>query len=115
MINLINTSLKQIAVYWGTPSSDGRGGRQFAAPVQINVRWDDKQEKFIDLAGNEVVSRAVVQVGQDVQVGGYLYLGTLASLTQSTDPMDVKAAKEIRGFLKAPSFRGDQNQRTAYL
>lgn len=105
--NLLTHALKQTAVYWANPRSDGTGGRTFDEAAEINVRWEEKQELFIDRSGQEVRSQAVVFVGQDVDMGGYLYLGRLADLSsaEEDDPLSIATAYEIRGTQKIPSIK----------
>ena len=103
--------LNQTAVYWGTPTPDGYGGRTFVDPVELlpgsdnGVRWEERAEKFIDLNGEEAVSRAVIYVAQDCDIGGYLFLGDLDDLSsgEEADPQTVADAWEIRGWSKIPT------------
>jgi len=39
-----NNNLFQKAVYWGNPSSNEYGKNVFDAPIQLDVRWEEKQE-----------------------------------------------------------------------
>lgn len=112
---LLTKNLTATAVYWGTPASDGYGGRTFADPMEINCRWEQKQELFIDATGQQQISRAVVYLDQDVDLGGYLYLGILDDLDSAPIPEDVAGSYEIRGFSSIPSLRGDMNKRKAWL
>jgi len=104
-------NLKQTATYWGNPVSDGYGGRNFDAPVEIDVRWEDKQELFTDTSGQEKLSRAVVFVGEDVQVGGYLFLGS----SSAGNPLDVSGAYEIKQFSKIPDLKAENFLRKIWL
>ena len=106
---LTTRNLKQTVVYWGNPQPDGYGGYVFDAAVEISARWQDKQQLFVDRQGNEAVSRAVVYVDRDVDIGGYLYLGTLDDLdsVQEADPYDVSGAWPIRAFAKTPDITGE--------
>lgn len=110
-------ALNQTAVYWGNAQSDGSGGRTFDAAVEIDVRWEDRQELFIDAAGQEQQSRAIVVVSQDVERRGYLYLGDLDDLSSSeiADPLLISNAYEIRHFTKSPDRRGTSYFRRAML
>jgi len=110
-------SLKQTAVYWGTPVSDGVGGRTFADPVELDVRWEERHELFIDPQGQEKQSSAVVFIGQDVVVGGYLFLGDLDDLSSAEegDALNVSGAYEIRQFGKIPDSKGTSFLRRAWL
>ena len=102
---IIKKVLVQDATYWGTPAEDGYGKHTFAAPVAIKVRWDDVQEKFVNTAGEEEISKAKVMVGQDMDLGGYLYLGTSAS----TNPEDLDGAWPIKAFKKIPEIASKVN------
>ena len=115
----------QTAVYWGNPQPDGYGGITFDDPVEISCRWDCKRRKEIPSlmvvsgGGTEmIVSIAEVLVTQDVDVGGYLYLGDLDDLDSSEqdDPKSVEGAYEIRRFDKIPMIKSTTEfVRKAYL
>jgi hypothetical protein len=111
------SALNQTAVYWGSPVSDGQGGRTFDAAVEIAVRWEEKQVLFIDATGQEVQSKAVVYPDQDIDRGGYLYLGSLADLSDSEilDPLLIAAAFEVRQFMKSPNRRATDFLRKVML
>jgi hypothetical protein len=113
----LTSNLRQTAVYWGGPQSDGFGGRTFDEAVEISVRWEDKQELFIDATGQEVRSNAVVYVDRDLDMGGYLYLGELDDLdsAEAADPFTLSNAREIRGWGKTPSLKNDISLRKVWL
>lgn len=112
---LFTKNLLQTAVYWGAPVSDGYTGYTFAAGVEIACRWEQKQELFIDREGQEKRSLAVVYLGQDIVLGGRLYLGNLSDLGASPDPQTVSGAYEIRAWAKIPTLCADLFQRKAWL
>lgn len=101
----------QCATYWGTPTTNGFGGLIFALPKEIRVRWEDKQEKFLTASGDEALCRAVVYTLEDIEIGGYLYLGE----TTEADPTQFKDAHPIRQFMKTPDIQNLQNTRKVYL
>lgn len=101
----------QTATYWATPVADGYGGHTFTAPASITVRWEERTERFVNPQGEPEYSKAVVILGQDVTVGGFLYLGT----STEAHPSDVSGAYRIRAFEKVPNVNGTAYQRTAYL
>ena len=108
----------QTAVYWGTPINDGYGKLEFAAPVEIAVRWGGSTQVITDAKGIEYVSRAEVIVNQDVDEESYLYLGTLATLSdaQKADPQLVTGAYKIMRFDKTPMiFKTDEFVRKVFL
>lgn len=110
-------SLKQTAVYWGGPTNTVDGDRTFDAAVELAVRWEVRHELFNDQYGQEQRSNAIVYLAQDVDLGGYLFLGDLDDLdsAQEGDPMTVKAAREVRGLDKSPDYRGTGYMRKVYL
>lgn len=113
----LSGQLNQKAVYWANPVNDGYGGRSFDDAIEIDVRWEDRQELFIDASGEEVRSRSVVYVAIDMSSGEYLYLGILAGLssTEEGDPLTVSSAYAIRAFRKIPNVAGDVFVRKAWL
>ena len=97
----------QTAVYWGSPVNDGYGGYTYATPVEIKVRWDDKQELFQNKHGVAVMSNAELLVQQDLHPEGYLYLGSLSGLSmqQKVNPLLVPAAFPIQKIEKSPMIK----------
>ena len=111
-----NRNLKQTALYWATPMPDGWGGNTWDDPVELDCRWEQKQELFIDAHGDEVRSAAVVYLDQDVDTGGFLMLGDLDDISSSSEsPDDVGEAFEIRGFAKIPNIKGTKFERRVWL
>jgi hypothetical protein len=102
---------KQIAVYWGDPVNDGEGGFVFDPPVEILCRWEDKNEVFISPNGEDAVAKSIVYVLQDLDLNGFLYLGTLDTLYDAAessgailDPKDYSGAFIIRRVDNLPSL-----------
>lgn len=113
-------NLNQTAVYWGSPTDDGYGGFAYADPVEVSCRWVDSTRVVTDRTGKEIVCRAEVQVSQDLDEQGMLYLGTLDDLDSSeeADPMALESGRmayEIKRFDKVPSMKGTHYFRMAYL
>ena len=110
-------NLNQIAVYWGNPTPGGYGGHTFDDPIEISVRWEDRQELFIDAEGKEVRSQAVVTIDRDLVLGGYLALMTLSDLSSAEegDPQGISDAKEIRAMRKIPNIKATAYRRRVWL
>lgn len=108
---------KQKAVYWASPVSDGYGGYTYDAGVEVDVRWEDKQEMFIDKEGREALSHAIVYLEQDVDIGEYFWLGDIDDLDSQgeDDPAFVSGAREIRAFNKIPNVSSTTYLRKAWL
>lgn len=100
---------KQKAVYWGTPSNNGRGKYTFAVLAEVNVTWEDEIENFakdarsrihIGKDGREFRANAIIYT-TEVPTGGwnldgYILLGELASVNGNMNPYTVSGAHEIK-------------------
>jgi len=112
-------NLKQTILYWGNPTAIGVG-YSYANAVEILGRWEDRQEIFVDVNGREQKSQAIVYLKQDVKIGGYLYLGSLDDLGDSSSALDISDpsavdAWEIKAFKKIPNLRATDWERKAWL
>ena len=107
----MNIVYPQQATYWGQPVPTGYGGHEFDIPEVIRCRWEQKTEEFIDKKGATKLSQAVVYVDQDVEVGGYLYLGD----TSEADPTALKEALPIQRYAKVPDIRAVEYVRKVWL
>ena len=117
MTHFTERNLHQVAVYWGAPVNDGYGGFTWEEPVEIDCRWEESTKVLLTAKGEEQTSRAEVQVMQDVDENGILYLGTLADLDsgQEDDPTTIEGAYRILRFDKIPTIDGLHFFRKAYL
>ncbi len=115
---------KQKCVYWGNPVSDGKGGYTFDAPVELDCRWEDKQELKEDYNGNKFFSQSEVLVNQDIDRRSYLTNRTLAELQSIAtakgydinNPLEFPDVFIVLQFDKIPMvFADDDFVRTAYL
>jgi hypothetical protein len=121
--NMIAGHCTSPAVYWGSPQEDGLGGKTFASAIEILCRWEEIRQVVTDAKGNEITSRALVFVTQDLDEEGVLYLGTLDSLYDSAessggaidDPQSIDGAYIIKRFQKTPTLDGTNYLRKAYL
>jgi hypothetical protein len=102
--------LNQTAVYWGSPQSDGYGGALFAEGIEIAVRWEDKSQLYINAAGEEKVSQAIVYTQTAIEVRGRLLFGTLDSLDSASidDPSLENNAYEIKARTSDFSLDGSE-------
>lgn len=103
---------KQTATYWQVTGSNGYGGYAFADPVALSVRWEEREELFRDSEGEEQTSRAIVFLGQDVEIGDYLALG---DYTATADPTDLDDAYRVMQFRKVTDLRNVKALRKAML
>jgi len=109
-------------VYWALASNesggiayDDYGQPLYTDPVELKCRWDGVAKEFVDAKGTTLVSRAVVYVESDVDVGGLLFHGTLDELDSGLDPRTQDGAWEIKRFDKIPHLKYKWFLRVAYL
>ena len=74
----------QPVVYWEPIGKDQYGKDTFYVPIEITCRWESltavEQQAFNRGPGEAETVSAKILIPQDVKVGGYLWLGTLAHL-----------------------------------
>jgi len=117
-MRIITKMLKQTAVYWApaSPQFDDYGQPNVSTPVDVDCRWEDVGEEFLDGGGTLQLSRAKVYVGVDVEVGGLLMLGDLSmSGLDEENPKNNDGVWEIRRFEKLPTLKATQFLRTVFL
>ena len=109
--------LKQQAVFWPAPVSDGYGKMSFSNPCEIKVRWDDSRELFIDAEGNEKTSSAIIFAADDLELLGYIWLGEFDDLSaeEKADPHLLDTARQILGYERVPTMKADFFVRKAFL
>jgi len=112
--------LNQTAVYWANPVSDGLGGYTYSDPVEVDVRWTDKQEKVLS-AGlsaentvEEILSKSVILAESDFDTQGRMFLGTLIDLESDNLPGSVNALTIVT-VDKIPTINATQFLRKVYL
>ena len=118
ILSFIRKVCVQDAVYWGSPTPDGYGGLTFDPPKIIKCRWDSVVKNILSDEGKLFVSQAEVLVTEDLEVGGYLYLGDMIGFTNEhrVDPQTVTGAYPIKRITKNPLFRSeDKFVRVVYL
>lgn len=102
----IDNLCQQICVYWGPTTNNEFGGWNFAAPVEIQCRWEEKLVLFHDKNGNQTQAKAVVHIVEDVKMEGYLMLGTIADIPSGyiNTPKALENAYVIKRFDKSPAI-----------
>lgn len=122
-MSIITRMRKQKAVWWPLQTIESAGddadnyGQPLVSldPIEIDVRWEDVSEEFIDETDTVQMSRARVYVDRDVEVGGILMLGELTDITDANNPKENDNAWEIRRFEKLPNLKNTEFLRTVFL
>ena len=104
-------NLRQTATYWASTGHDLFGKQAFATPVTLPVRWEDKVELIRDKTGEEIASKSRVFLATDIDIDGYLFLGT----SVAADPTQVNGAEEVRQLVSTPDLRNLKTLYVAYL
>lgn len=108
-------AMKQKAVYWPPSELDDFGKPTWGTAVEIDCRWEDVQEQFINSNGETALSRAKLIVDRDLENKGVLWLGELDDVVDINDPKDNPNAWEILRFMKTPDFKGRRYLREVLL
>ena len=108
-------TMKQKAVYWAPLTLDDFGKPTWRTPVEIDCRWTDQQEEFINPNGERQLSRAKLIVDRDLEVKGVVWQGRLVDVSDLDDPKNNDNAWEIMAFRKTADFKGRKYLRQVYL
>jgi len=96
--SFINKIAVQDAVYWGNPVNDGFGGYTFDTPVVIKCRWEDMERVYTGQEGQQIQQKAKVIVTQEIDIRGWLMLGTLNDLAMIDSGTYVNPSNEIKAY-----------------
>lgn len=99
------------ATLWEDNGVDSAGDPEFSSPETILVRWEQKEVVFHGSDGSELRASHVVYLGQDVNVGDYLYLGT----SVQSSPKDQAGAISIKDFSRIEAFDSNTVSRRVLL
>jgi hypothetical protein len=115
---LLKKMRKQNAVYWspktGATAYDKHGQRQWNTGVQLKVRWQLEENEVQKPDGERVMTQNKVFAGEDIALGGVMWLGLLAAADDS-NPLQNSGAGIVMKFANIPTLRNDDNVRIAYL
>lgn len=109
---------KQTAVYWAPAEySKTNEAFTFEDPVELRVRWSGTNEQLFNDDGTPYQPKYKVIVPQEVATGGFLWEGSLSSLSyqEKKDPFKVLTAYRIKALKEIPDFKATYTYRVAYL
>lgn len=98
-------NLNEKAAYWAPLGRDGSGRPIYGTPVEIDCRWEDTNEQFINAIGEEQMSQAIVYVDRDLELAGMLRLGK--EVTAPADPALDNDSFEIQKVSDIPNLPAD--------
>lgn len=111
----VKRKLRQDAVWWSCTGRTQSGGFTFGAPTEIKCRWEDVSEIRDTVTREERRSTAGVLLTAAVKKHDMLFLGTLADLDSSADPMTEATALQVKRVRLIPNLRGTITVRWVYL
>ena len=117
-MSIITKMRKQMCVYWPLPVNDGYGGYTWGEAEEMTCRWETVRQIMKDDKGEDFVSTATVYVGEDLTIGGYLWLGQLDDLPYiHANPLasTITGALKIKSVGKSPNLKATEYLRTVYL
>lgn len=110
-MGLSSRNLKDKVTWWQV-ANDGSGGFTFSAPVVLAGKWTEETQRITSGNGEEIISKSMVFLSQDVYEGDYLALGDQSAVA---DPGTIEEAYRIAAFRKYTDLRGVEAVRQAYL
>lgn len=101
-MSILTGALNTTATLWRWSDTDEYSDPVFDSPIEISVRWEDRNEIFYDEMGNQRRSRSVVYTDQDVSYGDFLYKGS----TVTVDPKSVDGSKQVQSVQAVNDLSG---------
>lgn len=71
--------LNQTLAYWQKIGSDPTGKPVYGQPVQLNCRWEDRQQEIITADGRRVMSKGYLLLTTYLAPGSLVYLNSTAN------------------------------------
>lgn len=104
---------RDIITYWALTPENAYGEKGFVTPITFVGHWEDRNEQMRLTSGEDIISKAIVYVPEEVELamGGYLVLG---DYSEAADPLLV-GGQEIQTIINIPSMRTSSNERRAIL
>ena len=88
---------------WTTPVNNGFGDLSYAAPTTLLGRWQDDNENYLDSAGEEFRSAAIIYTKVQLAENEWLFEGT----SVVANPQSVAGAYMIKRIYTTQSPTGD--------
>lgn len=115
--------LPNYAVYWApSGETDSYGRVLYEIPVEIECRWEDRSELFVNASGEQETSAGKVFVNGDEETGGtplhflgLLRKGTLDQLVNLEEPFKNTNVWEIRQIVVIPDLDDSYQLVTVYV
>jgi hypothetical protein len=98
------------AVYWAAGPPNDFGARRVYAPVELEVRWEDRKGEIVKPSGEVSGYDASVIFDRSVAVGSILWYGALEDWTASAT-----GYYEVLGFDRVKDLKGRANRMEARL
>lgn len=94
--------LDEPTVCWGPPVRDGIGGySSWPVPSQLNGRWEynvgssGPRVTYKSIGGAVIIARTSVWLDDEIEIGSYLWKGSLSSLDSADTPETVSARQVV--------------------
>ncbi len=102
----------QTLTYWAPQAENRFGEEGFAAPVAIEGRWENRQERVTIPTGEEIISKAFAYSDIVLAIGGFVAPG---SHVGQANPALIATAEQIKGNTEVTSLRTNTLVRAAIL
>ena len=116
---ILSRFTKQSLVYWRRDGVDGYGKTTYKDPVELKCRVEQKAQELVTADGRRVISKGYLLLASSIEVGGLVYVGTIAQwkLTPSyPDPPSVNdGGSEIMIVAATPDINAQSFVYEAYL
>ena len=115
-MSIISRMRRQKAVYWAREEvRDEYGVKwEYAAPVEIDCRWEDILREVVTSTGEKLMSSSTVYVDRIMVTGDMLRRGEIDD-DETEFPETLTNAFRIQAFHRLPDLKNREELLTAYL
>lgn len=103
---------RQDAVLWSRAGIDDAGEATVSAPVEIRVRWVDRQMEALDVRGETIALDALVVTDQAIIIGSILRQGTIEDYEDLADDAEGTELYQVVTERTTPDVKGRISRRT---
>lgn len=105
---ILSRFTKDAIVYWKKTGDDAFSKPIYAIPVQVMVRWEDKQVEIVTADGRKIMSKSYMLLSSEITLGSWVWLGRLtdwqASSFYPSIPTNLQGGREVIKVQRSPGI-----------
>lgn len=92
----------QKAVLWSAGPNDKHGEPTVLAPIELNVRWQDRRSPGVGDAGETIATDATVVVDRQIAINSIMWKGELANFNPAVNSGELM---QVANYSETPDIK----------